>query len=204
MKTRLINKENISALITDVQNIDDSRMNREIDDTQEFDFRKQVPSEFYDAVIAVKELNVRAWSRTKTYADADKVIHDGRMWVGVGTPTGVPGDDNNTWSEIVLYRIFTTYIVPFLTFVAYSKYSVEHGLSASPKGFAKISDPNMTSIDARERAMIVNKYQNRGDKYFMDFMSWMSANNFTVDGVQYTFNSTTTRRISPKIKFKGV
>lgn len=201
----LIDKENISELITDIQNIDDKKINREILDVQKFDLLKQIPVELFNAFVALKVANYRSWSRTKTYSIGDYAINDGRLWLAIIENTNsLPAPDNVNWSEKEIYFLFNEYIVPFLAFCSYSKYAVEHGLNASPHGFTKVSEGNITAIDKNERAMIVNKYQNRGDKYFMDFMNWMSENDYTIDTIKYTFTCDNSKRISPRIKFKGV
>lgn len=201
----LINKEDITEHLMDVGNIDDKKLNREIFDVQEFSFRKQIPSELYDLFISVKSANYRSWSRSRSYAINDRVIHDGKLWVAKAVNTGsLPAADNANWEEKSVWYLFKKFIVPYLVFVAFSKYSVDHGLNASPHGFKKVSEDNVESITSSERAGIVNKYQNRGDKYLMGFMEYLSSNNYTIDGVKYTFTSDNSRKSVPKIKFKGV
>lgn len=201
----LINKEDISELITDIQNIDDKKINREILDVQQFDLMNQIPVELFNAFVALKVANHRNWSRSKTYQVGEYAITDGKLWIASAINTGsLPADANANWSEKKIYSIFNGYIVPFLAFCSYSKYSVEHGLNATRNGFSKVNDDSVLPIDSKERALIVNKYQNRGDKYFMNFMKWMSENNYTIDAVKYTFTCDNSKRITPKLKFKGV
>lgn len=201
----LINKEDISEMITDIQNVDDKKINREILDVQKFDLMNQIPVELYNAFVALKTANHRNWSRSKSYQIGEYAINDGRLWVAAAiNSNSLPSDSNVNWTEIKMYFIFREYIVPFMAFCSYSKYAVEHGLNATHTGFTKIAEDNVTSIDKNERAMIVNKYQNRGDKYFMDFMKYMSENDYTIDDVKYTFTTDNSKRISPRLKFKGV
>lgn len=201
----LINKEDISEMITDIQNVDDKKINREILDVQKFDLMNQIPVELFNAFYALKIANHRQWSRSKSYAIGEHAISGGKLWIATAiNSNSLPADDNTNWIEKKIYSIFNDYIVPFLAFCSYSKYAVEHGLNATRNGFSKINDGDVTPIDPKERALIVNKYQNRGDKYFMDFMKWMSENNYTIDEVKYTFTCENSKRISPKIKFKGV
>lgn len=201
----LINKEDISELITDIQNVDDKKINREILDVQKFDLMKQIPVELFNAFVALKTANHRNWSRSKSYSIGEHAISGGKLWIATAINSGsLPADDNANWSEKKIYFLFQEYIVPFLAFCSYSKYAVEHGLNASPHGFTKVAEDNVTAIDKNERAMIVNKYQNRGDKYFMDFMNYMSDNDYTIDSIKYTFTCDNSKRISPRIKLKGV
>lgn len=199
----LIEKEIISEMITDIQNVDDKKINREILDVQKFDLLKQIPQELFDAFAAIKTANHRSWSRTKVYSAGEYATNDGKLYLAVTPVTGTQ-PASPAWTEKNIYFLFNEYIVPFLAFCSYSKYAVEHGLNISKSGFSKVTEENLAPINEKERALIVNKYQNRGDKYFMDFMNWMKENDYTIDGVQYTFTCENSKRVSPRLKFKGV
>lgn len=156
-----------------------------IQDAQD-DIEKKLPATLF-ARFEVVETYI-AWAIATAYVVGNYVTYNGSLWKCLVNNTGsAPASDNANWDEQDIYVGFLL-IQKSLAYSAYSKMLVEHGIAISGDGIIKYSGAeSQTAVTAAERAALVNKYRNKGDAAFGEFMKWIDDEAYTVDSVSYPF-----------------
>ncbi len=131
-----------------------------------------------------------AWAIATAYVVGNYVTYAGSLWKCLVNNTGsAPASDNTNWDLQDIYVGFLL-IQKSLAYSAYSKFLVEHGIEVQGSGLVKYSGADsQTAVSASERAALVNKYKNKGDAAFMEFLKWIDDASYEVDGVEYLFTS---------------
>lgn len=163
-----------------------------IEEAQEY-LKKKMNSDLYDRMLVVSTYS--AWSNATAYTAGNYVTYSGSLWKClVGNTNSAPTSVNTNWDEQDIYEGFLI-LQKSLSYIALSKMLIEHGIEIQADGLVKYSGAeSQTAVSSDERAALVNKYQNKGDSVFTEFLTWIDDVSYLVDTVSYPFTSSDIRK----------
>lgn len=149
---------------------------------------KKIPATLFTRFTEVAAYS--AWAIGTTYTAGQYVTNDGDLWKClIGNVGSEPADGNSNWELQEIYEGFLIF-QKCEAYLAYSKMLIEHGIEVQGDGLVKYSGAeSQTPVSSSERAALVNKYQNKSDACFNEFLKWIKDAEYVIDDVTYLFSS---------------
>ncbi len=184
----LINSSHIRTYCKLRYNVTD--INLYIEDAEDV-LKKKINSDLFNRFVEVAAYS--AWSNATAYTVGQYVTNDGDLWKClVGNTNSEPVDGNSNWEVKEVYEGFVLF-QKAEAYLAYSKMLIEHGIEVQGDGLVKYSGAeSQTAISSSERAALVNKYQNKSDATFNEFLKWIKDASYIIDDVTYLFSDVIT------------
>ena len=184
----LINSSHIRTYCKLRYNVTD--INLYIEDAEEV-LKKKINSDLYNRFVEVATYS--AWNNATAYTIGQYVTNDGDLWKClVGNTNSEPADGNSNWEVKEVYEGFLLF-QKAEAYLSYSKMLIEHGIEVQGDGLVKYSGAeSQTAISSSERAALVNKYQNKSDATFNEFLKWIKDASYIIDDVTYLFSDVIT------------
>lgn len=181
----LINSSHIRAYCKLRYNVTD--INLYIEEAEEI-LEKKINSDLFARFVVAATYS--AWSNATAYTVGQFVINDGDLWEClIGNTNSEPAAGNSNWEVKEVYEGFLLF-QKAEAYLAYSKMLIEHGIEIQGDGLVKYSGAeSQTPVSASERAALVNKYQNKSDAAFNEFLKWIKDASYIIDDVTYLFTS---------------
>lgn len=184
----LINSSHIRTYCKLRYNVTD--INLYIEDAEDV-LKKKINSDLFNRFVEVAAYS--AWSNATAYTVGQYVTNDGDLWKClVGNTNSEPVDGNSNWEVKEVYEGFVLF-QKAEAYLSYSKMLIEHGIEVQCDGLVKYSGvESQTPVSSSERAALVNKYQNKSDATFNEFLKWIKDASYIIDDVTYLFSDVIT------------
>lgn len=95
------------------------------------------------------------------------------------------------------------FVKPLIVCYAFQRYLLWAGRSVTQYGLVQIKEDTSDAITRQDRADLINDIKSKANVYLTRFYNELTAINYTIDGVVYSFDSTCESR-KPVMKIRAV